>query len=75
VYPDPKSHNWQLLYKSNACPTVEDAAFEVKYWVEEDMSTVFEKMEAADVKTATTEPPKKNGDGGCEEDGGEERWR
>jgi hypothetical protein len=67
VYPDPKSHNWQLLYKSNACPTVEDAAFEVKYWVEEDMAMVFEKMEAgdvwaADVKTGT-EPPKKNGEG------------
>jgi hypothetical protein len=74
VYPDPKSHNWQLLYKSNACPTVEDAAFEVKYWVEEDMANVFEKMEAgdvwaADVKIATTEPPRKNGEGA----GGEEK--
>jgi hypothetical protein len=72
VYPDPKSHNWQMLYKSNACPTVEDAAFEVKYWVEEDMAMVFEKMEAgdvwaADVKTAdvksANETPGKSGKG------------
>jgi hypothetical protein len=79
VYPDPASHNWQLLYKSNACPTVEDAAFEVKYWVEEDMSTVFEKMEAGDVWAAdvkSTEPskkfgaapPKKNDEGVCGEE-------
>jgi hypothetical protein len=45
VYPDPKRRHWQLLYKSNPCPTVEDAAFEVKCWVEEDMAGVLDKMD------------------------------
>ena len=44
VYPDPDRRDWQLLYKSNPCPTVEDAAFEVKYWVEQDMWGVLDKM-------------------------------
>jgi hypothetical protein len=41
-----------MLYKSNSCPTIEDAAFEVKYWVEEDMNAVFDKMEAEDTWAA-----------------------
>jgi hypothetical protein len=87
VYPDPKSHSWQLPYKSNACPTVEDAVFEVKYWVEEDMSIVLGKMEAGDMWAADVQKeapknvaPKKNGEGvggeekmqGVEKDGGGE---
>ena len=52
VYLDPKSKNWLMLYKSNSCPTIEDAAFEVKYWVEEDMNAVFDKMEAEDTWAA-----------------------
>lgn len=44
VYPDPDRRDWKLLYKSNPCPTVEDAAFEVKHWVEEDMSRVLDTM-------------------------------
>ncbi|KAF1843651.1 uncharacterized protein K460DRAFT_433363 [Cucurbitaria berberidis CBS 394.84] len=52
VYPDPKRHDWRVLYKSNACPSVEDAAFEIKYWIEEDMSAVFDKVEVGDVWSA-----------------------
>jgi hypothetical protein len=49
VYPESKRRDWQLLYKSNPCPTVEDAAFGVKYWIEEDMAGVLDKMSKASI--------------------------
>jgi hypothetical protein len=44
VYPSPTSQEWKMLYKSNICPTIEDAAFEVCYWVEADMREVFDEV-------------------------------
>jgi len=49
VYHHPKSLNWKMLYKSNKFPIAEDAAFEVKYWLEEYRSAVFDKMDARDI--------------------------
>ena len=37
-----------MLYQSNPCATIEDALFEIKYWLDEDMDAVFEKIRAAD---------------------------
>ena len=61
VYPDPKCHNWQMLYKSSTCPSVEDAAFEVKYWIEEDMTAVFDRMEEGDIWAAELNRTAPNG--------------
>lgn len=33
-----------MLYKSNVCPTIEDAAFEACYWVEKDMRGAFDRV-------------------------------
>ncbi|EAT80450.2 hypothetical protein SNOG_12038 [Parastagonospora nodorum SN15] len=44
VYPDPRKKEWKILYRSNVCPTVEDAAFEIAFWVEEDLGDVLEGM-------------------------------
>ncbi|KAI4655807.1 hypothetical protein J4E93_000522 [Alternaria ventricosa] len=44
VYPDPKSNDWVMLYKSHSWPAVEDTAFEIKSWLEEKMRAVFDKM-------------------------------
>lgn len=44
VYPDPGKKEWKVLYKSNVCPTVEDAAFEMQFWLEEDMWGVLEEV-------------------------------
>lgn len=41
VYPDPHKKEWKILYRSNVCPTVEDAAFEIAFWVEEDLGNVL----------------------------------
>ncbi|KAI4634477.1 hypothetical protein J4E81_007354 [Alternaria sp. BMP 2799] len=43
VYPDPKSNDWVMLYKSHSWPAVEDTAFEIKSWLEEKMRAVFDK--------------------------------
>jgi hypothetical protein len=63
VYPDPKKRGWQMLYKSNRCPTVEDAAFEVMYWVEEDMWGVLEKMEERGGRVGTKQEGNSTGGG------------
>ncbi|KAF2623432.1 hypothetical protein BU25DRAFT_494378 [Macroventuria anomochaeta] len=44
VYPNSMSREWKLLYKSNVCPPIEDAAFEICYWVEEDIKEVFDEV-------------------------------
>jgi len=44
VYPDPKSNDWVMLYKSHSWPAVEDTAFEIKSWLEEKMRAVFDKV-------------------------------
>ncbi|KAF2033335.1 hypothetical protein EK21DRAFT_86439 [Setomelanomma holmii] len=49
VYPEPGRREWQVLYRSNVCPTVEDAAFEIKFWIEEDMSGVLDGMRNGEV--------------------------
>lgn len=48
VYPDPRSHEWLVLYKSGTYATVEDAAFEVCYWGEEDMRYALSKVEVGE---------------------------
>lgn len=52
VYPDPNRRDWKLLYKSNPCPSIEDVAFEVSYWVEDDISSVLKDMENGDIWAA-----------------------
>jgi hypothetical protein len=44
VYPDPRKKEWKILYLSNLCPTVEDAAFEIAFWMEEDLGDVLGAM-------------------------------
>jgi hypothetical protein len=50
VYPNPRYRDWQIIYKSNRCPTVEDAAFELMHWVKEDMWDVLDRMKKSDRK-------------------------
>jgi hypothetical protein len=40
-------------YKSNVCCSVKDAAFEIKYWIEEDMSQLIDKMKVGHTWTAS----------------------
>jgi len=49
-----------MLYQSNPCSTVEDALFEIKYWIEEDLDEVFESMRAGDERLSG---PDGKGDG------------
>lgn len=59
VYPNPKKRDWILLSKSNACPTVEDTAFEVLYRAQEDMSGVIEGMEVGNAWVDDDSQPRK----------------
>jgi hypothetical protein len=51
VYPDPSRRDWRVLYKSNACPTIEDASFEVKFWIEEDMWDILSEIKEGETWT------------------------
>lgn len=39
-----------MLHKSNFCASPEEALFEIRYWLEEDLDEVFETTVVANVK-------------------------
>lgn len=46
VYPTANKGNWTNLYRSNTCSTLDDALFEIMYWIGEDIHDVLETKPA-----------------------------
>ena len=46
-----------MLYKSHSWPAVEDTAFEIKSWLEEKMSAIFDKMDDGEKWAAAKKKP------------------